>query len=459
MKRVVIIGAGPGGMAAASRAKRLNPSLDVIVLEKSNWASFAFCGIPYYVGDVVKGLDDLLFYPPEEFTKRGVDLRFNKEVTEVDIKNKEVRFKDLKNGKEEKLIWDKLILATGAKSIASKIWPEVLGAKNIFYITHLDSGDKIKKYAFSLDKGKKVILIGAGYVNLEMAENLVNLGLKVTIITHSNQILRKMLDPDLADLIEKELSLKGVEVVKNAPIESFDIKDNTVLQVRTQKGQFDGDMFIIGIGIEPNNELAKMAKLNLGSNGGVIVDEKVTSSNPDIYAVGDVAEHLDLVTGKYVWRPFAQIANKMGHVAGSNLGGVESIFEGSVGSSALKVFDLVAAKTGLSKSEAEKNGFKAIETSLNAGIKAHYIPGGENKIYLKVIADEKTGRLLGAQAVGPGESIFWRINVVASLLTKKATVWDLFNDDIAYQPTLSPTWDPLIIASRLLMRNLGEKPI
>ncbi|AFZ70272.1 NAD(FAD)-dependent dehydrogenase [Caldisphaera lagunensis DSM 15908] len=458
MQKIVIIGAGAGGMAVASRAKRLNNSLNVTVLEKTNYASFALCGIPYYIGNIVKELDDLLFYPPEEFTKRGIDLKFGKEVTEVDVENKTLRFRDLKTGKEETISWDKLVLATGAKSKVSKIWPEINNAKNIFYITHLDSGEIIRNYALNLGKGKKAIIIGSGYVGLELIENLINLGLKVTVIEALNQILPRMLDPDLAGIVEDYLKTKGVEIIKNSPVESFEIQNNLAVKVKTSNGNFDGDMFVIGIGIEPNNDLAKQMKLNLGNSGGVIVNEKLLTNNPDVYAVGDVTEHKDLITGKYVWRPFAQIANKMGYIAGSNIGGMEAEFRGSVGTSALKAFDIIIARTGLSKAEAEKLGFKPIEASMNAGIRAHYIPGGENKIYLKIVADNKTGKLLGAQAIGPGESVFWRVNVIASLLTIKGTIWDLFNSDIGYQPTLSPAWDPLIIASRLLMRDLGEKP-
>jgi NADPH-dependent 2,4-dienoyl-CoA reductase/sulfur reductase-like enzyme len=459
VQKIVIIGAGAGGMAVASRAKRLNNKLSVTVLEKTNYASFALCGIPYYIGNVVKELDDLLFYPPEEFTKRGIDLRFNKEVTEVDAENKTLKFKDLKSGKEETLEWDKLVIATGARSKADKIWPEIKDAKNVFYITHLDSGEIIRNYALKLGRGKKAVIIGSGYVGLELIENLANLGLKVTVIEALNQILPKMLDPDLASIVEDYLKSKEVEIIKNSPVESFEINNNEAVKVKTANGSFDGDMFIIGVGIEPNNDIAKQLKLKLGSSGGIIVNEKLLTSNPDVYAVGDVTEHLDLITEKFVWRPFAQIANKMGYIAGSNIGGLEAVFRGSVGTSALKTFDMVAAKTGLSKSEAEKLGYKVMEASLNAEIRAHYIPGGENKIYLKVVSDDKRGRLLGAQAIGPGDSVFWRINLIASLLTVKGTIWDLFNSDIGYQPTLSPAWDPLIIASRLLMRNLGEKPL
>ncbi|MFP3080388.1 MAG: FAD-dependent oxidoreductase [Acidilobus sp.] len=457
MTRIVIVGSGAAGMAAASRAKRLKPSNEVIVIDSSRWVSFAFCGLPYLVGGEVKELDDLLYYPPSEFTKRGIDLRLGKTVVEVDSDLKRLTYVDNKTGSRETIEWDKLVLATGARSKAPKLWPEIKEARNVFYIVHMESGQQIRDYATSLGPGRRAVVVGAGYVGLEMADNLTKLGLKVTVVEALNQVAPRVLDPELASILENSIRSKGVEVVTGAAVEKFNIKDGLATEVITSKGTYQADMFVVGVGIEPNNDLALQLRLGLGRSGGVVVDERTLTSNPDVYAVGDVTEHKDLVTGQLVWRPFAQIANKMGHVAGSNLGGVESVFPGSVGTSAFKVFDTVAARTGLSASEAASAGFKPVEVSLEAGTKAHYIPGG-SKLTLKVVADEKTGRLLGAQSVGFDETAFWRINVVASLLTRQGTVWDLFAADYGYQPLLSPAWDPLVVAARLLMRTFGEKP-
>ena len=457
MTRIVVIGAGAAGMSAASRAKRLRPSNEVIVLDSTRWVSFALCGIPYYVGGEVAELEDLLYYPPEEFTKRGIDLRLGKKVVDVDPDSKTLTYRDVKTGHEEKLTWDKLVLATGASSKAPKIWPEIVGASNVFYIAHMDSGKYIRDYAKSLGPGKKAVVVGAGYVGLELADALTRLGLKVTLIEALDQVAPRILDPDLAKLLESRLKEAGVEVHTGTPVERFDVVDGKATAVVTQAGRIEGDMFVLGVGIGPNNELAMKLKLKLGKSGGVLTDDHTLSSNPDVYAVGDVAEHRDIITGDMVWRPFAQIANKMGHVAGSNLGGVEAVFPGSVGTSAFRVFNVVVARTGLSSAEAAKYGFKPVEVSLEAGTKAHYLGGG-TRMSLKVVADEKSGRLLGAQAVGGDESVFWRINTVAALLTRGGTVWDLFATDYGYQPALSPVWDPLVIAARLLMRTFGEKP-
>ncbi len=457
MTRIVVIGAGAAGMSAASRAKRLRPSNEVIVFDSTRWVSFALCGIPYYVGGEVAELEDLLYYPPEEFTKRGIDLRLGKRVIDIDPDSKTLTYRDVKTGQEERVTWDKLVLATGASSKAPKIWPEITGASNVFYVAHMDSGKYIRDYAKALGPGKRAVVVGSGYVGLEVADALSRHGLKVTVVEALGQVAPRVVDPDLAKILESRLREAGVEVNTNTAVERFEIAEGRARAVLTSAGRIEGDMFVLGVGIGPNNELASALKLRLGQSGGVITDEHTMTSDPDVYAAGDVAEHRDLVTGELVWRPFAQVANKMGHVAGSNLGGVESVFPGSVGTSAFKVFGTVVARTGLSSAEASKYGFKPVEVSLEAGTKAHYLGGG-TKINLKVVADERTGRLLGAQAIGGDDTAFWRVNTVAALLTTRGTVWDLFSTDYGYQPALSPVWDPLVIAARLLMRTFGEKP-
>ncbi|MGC9071874.1 MAG: FAD-dependent oxidoreductase [Acidilobus sp.] len=457
MTRIVIIGAGAAGMSAASRAKRLKPSNEVMVFDSTRWVSFALCGIPYYVSGEVGELEDLLYYPPEEFTKRGIDLRLGKRVTDIDPANKTLTYVDVRTGAEEKITWDKLVLATGAISKAPKIWPEIKDASNVFYISHMDSGKYIRDYAKALGPGKKAVIVGSGYVGLEMADALSRIGLRVTVVEALGQVAPRVLDPDLTKVLESRLREAGVETFTNTPVERFEIVNGKATAAITPSGRIEGDMFVLGVGIGPNNELAVKLKLRLGHSGGVLIEDHTLTSNPEVYAVGDVAEHRDLITGDVVWRPFAQVANKMGHVAGSNLGGVESIFPGSVGTSAFKVFNMVVARTGLSSSEAGKYGFRPVEVSLEAGTKAHYLGGGA-RLSLKVVADEKTGRLLGAQAIGGDDTIFWRVNTIAALLTTRGTVWDLFTTDYGYQPALAPVWDPLVIAARLLMRTFGEKP-
>ncbi len=458
MARLVVIGGGAAGMAAASRAKRLNKKLDVTVFEKTKWVSFALCGIPYHIGCIVKRLSDLLYYPPEEFTKkRGIDLRLETEVTWIDINSKRIHYRELRSGKEGELEFDYLLLATGARSKAPRIWPELNEAHNVFYIKHLDTAQEIRDYALRLNTGSKAVIVGAGYVGLELAETLTELGLKVTLVEALDQVAPRTLDPDLAELVKSELESHNVEVITGAPVKEFKIANGRVTSVVTEKGDVAGDLFIVGVGIEPNIELAKSIGLKIGETGAIWTNEYMRTSIDYVYAVGDAVEHKDLVTGRRVWRPFAPVANKQGYVAGSNIAGREAVFPGSVGTSTFKSFNVVVARTGLSKSEAESMGYNVVEAKVNARTKAHYMPGSE-PLTLKVVADADTGKLLGAQAVGKSETVLWRINVIASLLTTQATVWDLFATDIGYAPPLAPVWDSLIVAARLLMRTLGEKP-
>lgn len=458
MTRLVVIGGGAAGMAAASRAKRLNKLMDVVVFEKTSWVSFALCGIPYHVGCIVKRLNDLVYYTPEEFTKkRGIDLRLETEVTSIDLDTKTVYFKDLKTGREDKIEFDYLLLATGARSKAPKIWPEINEASNVFYIKHLDTAKEIRDYALKLRSGSKAVIVGAGYVGLEFAETLTNIGLKVTLVEALDQVAPRTLDPDLAKQVEEELRSKGVNVVTGSPVKEFKITNGKAVSIVTDNGEIEGDLFIVGVGIEPNVDLAKQIGVKIGETGAIWTDEHMRTNIDFVYAVGDAVEHKDLVTGRMVWRPFAQIANKQGYVAGSNIAGREAIFPGSVGTSTFKTFDMVVARTGLSKAEAEKLGYNVVEATLNARTKAHYIPGAA-PLTLRIIADADTGKLLGAQGVGKSETVLWRINVIASLLTTGGTVWDLFASDIGYAPPLAPVWDSLIVAARLLMRHLGEKP-
>ncbi|MCE4624793.1 MAG: FAD-dependent oxidoreductase [Desulfurococcales archaeon] len=458
MTRVVIIGGGAAGMAAASRVKRLRKDFDVVVFERTPYVSFALCGIPYLAGCTVKTLDELLYYPPEFFVKkRGIDLRLRTKVTKIDPSGKTLTYKNLETGEEGELEWDYLVLAPGARSRAPEIWPEIKELENVFYITHLDSGERIRSYALKLKHGSKAVIVGAGYVGLEMAENLSNLGMKVTVVEALPHVAPRTLDPDYAEIVEQHLKEKGVEVITGAPVKEFKAVNGKAKAIVTDKGEIEGDLFVVGVGIRPNTELAQQIGARIGETGAIWVDEKLRTSVKDVYAVGDAVEHTDIVTGRRVWRPFAPVANKMGYIAGSVIAGRDAVFMGSVGTSTFKTFDMVVARTGLSAEEAKKLGYNVEVASLEGYTKAHYIPG-RTKVYLRVIADTDTGRLLGAQSVGATETVLWRINVIASLLTVKATVWDLFFSDIGYAPPLAPVWDPLIIAARLLMRKLGERP-
>lgn len=452
--RVVVVGGGAAGMSTASRVKRLKPESEVVVIERTRWVSFALCGIPYYIGCSVKHLDDLTAYPIEEFTKRrGIDVRIKNEVVDVDSSGKRVTVRDLSSSREYEIEYDYLVLATGARSRAPEFWPEIQSLENAFYITHLDGAYVIRDYLARLKSGSKVAIVGSGYVGIEMVEAVAEHGHKPILIEAAPILMPRVLDEEYSSLLEAYLAARGVEILKGSPVRGLKTRNGKLAAIEIDSGEIEVDVAIFGVGVRPNTDLAVKAGARLGDTGAIWVDEFMRTSVDGVYAVGDSVETVNIVTGKRTWFPFAQAANKMGFVAGTNIAGGSMRFPGVAGTSALKVFDLVIAKTGLSVSEARKEGFNAVQVSITAGTKAHYMPG-RKKIHLKVVADADTGRLLGATSMGESETAFWRVNVVAALLEKKATVEDLLFADLGYAPPLAPVWDPLVVAARQLLRKV-----
>jgi NADPH-dependent 2,4-dienoyl-CoA reductase/sulfur reductase-like enzyme len=428
--RIAIIGGGAAGMSAASRAKRLLKDSTVTVFEKTQWVSFALCGIPYYIGCVTPRLEDLMYYPIEEFiSKRGIDVRIKHEVLDINVNSKTLTYKD-PSGNVNEYEWDYLVIAPGAKSLAPKIFPEIKELSKVSFITHLHDAYKIRNDLTSLRKGDTINIVGSGYVGLELAHTLTEAGFKVRIIEMMNQVLPKSIDPEMAELVANTLVSKGVDVILGEKTIGFEESSDQVTVV-TEKGEYKGKYAIVGVGIRPNTALAEKVGAKIGKTGAIWTDNHMMTNVKNVYAVGDAVETTNLVTGKPDWFPFAQVANKMGYIAGSNIGGKEAVFPGATGTSTLKTFDLTIARTGLTELKAKELGYNVVSAKLDARTKAHYVPGGK-KFSLKVIADEDTGKLLGAQAVGFDESVFWRINVIAALLERGSTVWDLFYTCLLY---------------------------
>ena len=455
--RVAVVGGGAAGMSAASRVKRLlGDRAEVVVFEKGGWVSFALCGTPYYIGCEVKTLDQLVHYPLSEFVeKRGIDVRLFTEVVDVEPDARRLRFRR-RGGEEGVYEYDYLVLASGAVPKVPGPWRELLGYENFFVLRSLDDADRIRGYLVR-DSVRSVAVIGAGYIGYEVSEAIRALGRKAIVIEMMQSVLPAVLDPDMGEEAAKPLLENDVELRLGVAVQRFEVEGGRVRRAVLSDGSaVEADAFIVAIGVAPNRGLAEKAGLRIGVTGAVWTNERMQTSRPEVYAVGDVAETRDLVTGKPVWIPLAPAANKMGFVAGTNIAGGDAVFPGVVRTSVTEAFGTVVAATGLNTRQAEKEGFKPVAAKLTGRTKAAYIPGG-SRVTLKVIADEETGRLLGAQAIGD-ETAFWRINVVAALLMNKATVWDLFATDLGYMPKVSPVWDPLVIAARLLMRKLGTAP-
>ncbi|MEM1932544.1 MAG: FAD-dependent oxidoreductase [Pyrobaculum sp.] len=446
MVRVVVIGGGAAGASAAARARRLDPSAEVILIEKTSMITHAPCGMPYAVGGLVKSYEDLMTYRPEEFEKeRGIKVLTNTLVEDVDV---DKRYIVASRGEvREKIQWDKLVIATGARPLVPKI--AGVDLKGILTMRHPVEVPSLKGH---LEKAKTVAIVGGGYIGVEMAEVLLNMGKRVLLFEIFDQILPGALDKDVAAIVSEEMKNRGVELHLGEGVVEFRGAEH-VEKVVTERGEYRVDEVVLAVGVRPDVDLAVRAGARLGSTGAVDVNEYMETSVPDVYAAGDVAEKTHRVTGKRVWIPLAPTANKEGQVAGGNAVKSRVLkFPGVVGTAVTKFFDLYIAKTGLSEKEAVQNGFKTQSALIKARTKAHYMPGVET-VHVKLVAEEGTGRILGAQVVGRSPIAAAYVDIAAVAIQSEYAIGDLFFSDLGYMPDTAPVWHPLIVAARVLSKG------
>jgi len=437
-KRVVIIGGGAAGMSTASRVKRLKPDWDVKVFEATKWVSHAPCGIPYVV-EGISPKEKLMHYPPEFFIKkRGIDLHLNARVVEVEQGRVRVEEKSAEKSYE----WDYLVFANGASPKLPPI--DGIDLEGVFTADLPPDAVTIQEYMGKYDV-RDVVVIGTGYIALEMAEAFAVQGKNVTLIGRSGRVLRKTYDKEITDIVEQKLREH-----LNLRLQELTLRiegKERVEKVVTDANEYRADLVIIATGIKPNIELAKQLGVRIGETGAIWTNERMQTSIENVYAAGDVAETKHLITGRRVWIPLAPSGNKMGYVAGSNIAGVDITFPGVLGTQVTKFMDLEIGKTGLSEAEALKEGYDVKTAFIEARTKPHYYPGGK-KIWLKAVADKETNRLLGLQAVG--SEILPRIDTFAVALQAGFTTKELFFADLAYAPPFAPVWDPLVVVARVL---------
>ncbi|MBI2556080.1 MAG: FAD-dependent oxidoreductase, partial [Planctomycetes bacterium] len=417
-KHLVIIGGVAAGMKAAAKARRESPSMKITVVTDEQYISYAGCGMPYFIGDIIKDSKKLLVREPPYFKNmHNIDVLTRHQATAIDTKSKQAKVKNLGNGQDLILNYDKLILATGAQPIVPPLPGISLG--NIFTLRTINDAVRIKLFVDS-GKVKHAVIVGGGLIGLEMAENLVLRGIKVTVVELLDQILPPM-DKDMALLVQNHLTEKGVEVITSDGVKSFDGNGGSyVTRVITGKRQLPANMVILSIGIKPNTKLAQEAGIEIGTTRAIKVNERMETNIPDVYAVGDCAESIHLVTGKPAWIALGSTAAKMGRVAAINATGGIDTFKGVLGTLIVKVFEMNIGKAGLSEREAIKEGFKIESTIVPASDVAHYYPGAKD-IIIKLIADVPTRKLLGAEIVGTGVADK-RIDIIATALTFGATV-------------------------------------
>jgi NADPH-dependent 2,4-dienoyl-CoA reductase/sulfur reductase-like enzyme len=437
---VVIVGGGAAGMSAASRARKINSDARITVFEKSGFVSYAPCGIPYYVEHLVDKPERLQTYTPEFFKKeRNIDVHIHSNIENVDPSSKTIEY--VQNGTSNSLPWDKLVIASGAEPIKPRI--DGIELANIFTVKFIEDGIRIRNAAAN---ARSVVIVGGGYIGVEMAEAFAQIGKKVTIVEMLPHVLSN-LDLEMSKIVEDKFLEKGVSLRLGEKVVEFAGK-GSVHKAVTDRGEHEADIIVLAIGFKPNIDLARKIGLKLGVTGAIEVKNTMGTNLEDVYACGDCAETTHLVTGAKAWIPLGPTANKMGYIVGNNLFGDKLEFPGVLGTAFSKAFDLQVARTGLTETEAKDRSIQTSSAFIRAATKAHYYPGND-EIALKVVSEKETGRLLGAQCIGR-EGAIGRINAFAALLFMNAKMEDMFFTDFGYAPPFAPVWDPLVMASRVI---------
>ncbi|MFE3474191.1 FAD-dependent oxidoreductase [Streptomyces bacillaris] len=441
---------GPGGACPPPpQARRLKgpDELEIVAFERSRWTSYSACGIPYWVSGDVKHRDDLIARTPEEHRERDIDLRMRTEVTEIDVAGQRVRAVDRESGEAYWTGFDKLVIATGARPVRPAL--PGIDAPGVHGVQTLGDGQALLDSLDALDPGRRrrAVVVGAGYIGVEMAEAMLKHGFEVTVLNRGKQPMAT-LDPDMGELVHEAMDGLGITTVNGAAVTAILTgPDGRVSEVATEERTYPADVVVLGIGVEPEAELARAAGLAVGPHGGILTDLAMRAvGHENIWAGGDCVEVLDLVAGRTRHIALGTHANKHGQVIGSNVGGGYGTFPGVVGTAVSKVCDLEIARTGLREKDARAVGLRYVTATIESTQRAGYYPGAK-PMTVKMIAEHRTGRLLGVQIVGR-EGSAKRVDVAAVALTAGMTVEQMTALDLGYAPPFSPVWDPVLVAAR-----------
>ncbi|MFQ6100819.1 MAG: FAD-dependent oxidoreductase [Anaerolineae bacterium] len=440
--RLVVIGGVAAGMSAAAKAKRVNREMGAVVYERSPYISYAACGMPYFIAGDVADYRSLIVRTPEQMAKQGVEVHLRHEVIAIDSGARVVTVRDLEQEREFSQVYDKLVIATGARPAQPRL--PGLDLEGVFVLRSLDEGRAIRRFVDE-NRPQRAVILGGGYVGVEMAETFRRLGLEVTLVIRSGQVMRTALDDDVRALLEEELARQGVAVVKGRPVV---LEGNRRVEAAvTRDGRYPCDVVLMGVGVRPVVRLARAAGVVLGATGAIATDDHMRTNLPSIYAAGDCAEVFHLITGEPAYIPLGSTANKQGRVAGTNAAGGEATFGGVVGTMIVRAFDLAVARTGLTTAQAQALGYIVRAPMIKALDTTHYFPGATD-IHVKLVVNEGSGRLLGGQIVGRPAAIK-RIDVLAAALHHRLTVADLQRLDLSYAPPFAPVWDPILVAANV----------
>ncbi|MED4353386.1 CoA-disulfide reductase [Schinkia azotoformans] len=439
--KIIIVGGVAGGATAAARLRRLDEKSHIIMFEKGEYISFANCGLPYYIGEVIKDRKKLLVQTVDGMSSRfNMDIRNLSEVTKINRDAKTVTVHNLKTGETYDESYDQLILSPGARPIVPPI-PGIKEANNLFTLRNIPDTDAIKAYVDD-KKPKKAVVIGGGFIGVEMAENLHERGIEVTLVEMSNQVMAPF-DFEMASILHTHMAQKGVNLILEDGVQAF--QNNGTKVILNSGKEIETEMILLAIGVRPENELAKDAGLDLGERGHIKVNEYLETSDPDIYALGDAIEVTDYINGTTTAIPLAWPANRQGRIVANNIYGKKEKYSGTMGTSVAKVFDYTAASTGNNEKTLKRlciNNYQVIH--IHPGSHAGYYPGAA-PIALKVIFDKETGKIYGAQGIGK-DGVEKRIDVIATAIKGGLSVLDLPDLELAYAPPYSSAKDPVNMA-------------
>ncbi len=450
--RLVVIGGVAAGTKAASRARRLDPDLEVTIYQQEPETSISECGLPYLLSGVVESRSDLIARTPEDFAEKDIEVLVRHSVEKISAEDKKLIVENLATGERFEDSYDRLIIATGAKANL----PPIDGAdlEGVFTLRFLRDTDAIQEY-IKKHSPRKAAVIGGGYIGLEVAENLKEFGMEVAIVEVVDRVANAY-GPEVSKKVAEHLKEKGVSVDTCERVEEMVGQDGRVRAIRFNGEELEAELVAFGIGIKPCVDLAEDAGAKIGATGAIQVDKYLRTNLPDVWAAGDCAESTDLVTGEASWAPLGDTANQMGRVAGTNAARSSSDdealeFPGVLGTGVFKVFDLRVAKTGLSAEAAENAGFEVVTASVDAGDTAGYYPG-DGKTFVKLIADGATGRLLGAEVAGGKADKY--VDICATAIWGRLSYPDLVNLDLAYAPPFGPVLSPVISAASVLANKI-----
>lgn len=452
-ERLIVIGGDAAGMSAASEARRRRAAddLEIVVFERSSFVSYSACGEPYFVGDYVTDLDDLIARTPEEFAAREIEVHIRHEVTSIDTEGHTVIVRPVDGGAECIEHYDQLLIATGAQPNR----PPITGSQlpGVYDMHTLDDAIAVRQM-IEEHQPKRAVVIGGGYIGVEMAEAFHRHGITVTIATSAPSLLDPQLDTEVGDLVRKAAENLGIEVLTGRRIGELEGTERVTAVLCDEPERIEADVVLLGLGSHAEVWLATQNGIPVGESGGILVDDHQRTTVPDVWAAGDCAEAQHRISGNAVNFHLGTVANKQGRVAGVNLGGGDEAFPGLLGTSITKLCDLEVSRTGLTEAEAEAAGLDYVVGSFESTTTSGYWPEAES-MTMKFVADRATRRMVGAQIVG-GAGAAKRIDAVAMALWNEMTVDEMLNVDLSYAPPFSGVWDPVLVAARKARSTLGD---